>query len=229
MIPGMAPGRRAKGARLGAAGLAVALTLGAARPAVAGSLNWSTRQAVELTRQGAAALEQGRTEDAARRFLEAIRFDATHGPAYLALGNMYERKGEPDEAARTYAVGIERAPTFTPLHVARGSLLLRLGRAEDAAGDLRVASSLEPDEPAILRDLAAALARASAMPAALCVSRRLEALALSRGDAALAAEARTRVRALALLVAEGDPVTAGADASSAVRRALARHAQRRGP
>lgn len=223
------PGRRTEAARRGLVAGLIALGLCAAAPASAETLNWSTRQAIELTRQAESALGNGRADEAVRRFLEAIRFDGTHGPAYLGLGQVYERTGDPDEALRTYAVGIERAPTFTPLHVARGSLRLRLGRAEDAAGDLRVASSLAPDDPAILRDLLGAHARAQAMPAALCVARRLEALALARGDATEAAEARARARALALLVGEVDPVTAGADASSPVRRALARHARRRLP
>ncbi len=188
--------------------------------------SWATTQAAELVRQGTAHAARGDGASAARRLLEAISFDPTYGPAYLALAAQHEASGDVVEAERVYATGLERVAGFTEGHAARGRLRKRLGRLGDAATDFEAALALTPDDPAVLEGLYATYVALGALPAALSASRRIEALAEARGDAAAHKEARARSRALGVLIAEMDPVMAGARDRGLVRRAISRHARR---
>jgi tetratricopeptide (TPR) repeat protein len=215
-----------KSCRTGA--LATALIAGvllfAAGSARAEGPGWATAQAAELSRQGAAHAAGGRAEEATQRFLEAIRFDATYGPAYLGLGALHERAGDPREAERIYTMGIDHVTGFAAGHRARAALRLRHRRLREAIEDLEAAAALSPDDAAPLQELAGAYVAAGALPAALGVTRRLEALAAARGDSALRGEAHTRARALSLLIDAADPVRAGLYDRGPVRRAIALHA-----
>jgi len=210
---------------LAAAALAAATpgALGAvASPARADEPGWATARAAELTRQGDAHAARGEPDTAAQRYQEALRFDATYGPAYLALGALRERAGEPQAAEEVYARGLERIAGFAEAHRARAALRLRQRRTRAAIEDLEAAEDLRPGDAAILDELARAYVTASAFPAALAATRRLAALATAAGDPARAAEARTRARALSILVGEADPVRAGQTGRGPVRSALAR-------
>ncbi len=221
----MLPPHRRAHAALQSAAIALALTL--ALPAArAEEPGWSTAQAAELTRQGQAHAEGGDRSAAARRFLEAIRFDPTHGPAYLGLAALHEASGDLVEAERVYQMGMERVARFAEGHLARARLRKRQGRLADAAADLEAARAFTPDDPALVGELCATYIALGALPAALGASRRLEALAEARADAAALKESRVRSRALANLVAEGDPVTAVGRDRGLVRRALALRARR---
>ena len=87
------------------------LVLFARAPAAHAEASWATLQAVEMTRQGREHATHGDTSVGMRRFLEAIKFDPTYAPAYLALGQLHEATGDPAEAERAYSMGID--------HVAR--------------------------------------------------------------------------------------------------------------
>jgi len=188
---------------------------------------WATTQAVELTRQGKEAEARGETDVATRRFMQAIQFDATHGPAYLALGELYERMGDPREGERAYSMGLEHVARFADGYLARSRLRMRQQRRFDAISDLLAAAELRPDDVSILQTLLAAYVSANALPAALATTRRIEALAAHQRDEALASATHVTARALARLVREVDPVTAGLTDRGSVRRALALHADRR--
>jgi tetratricopeptide (TPR) repeat protein len=217
------PSRSRSALQSAAIALAIATALPAARAEEPG---WSTAQAAELTRQGNAHAAGGDRSAAARRFLEAIRFDPTYGPAYLGLAALHEASGDLVEAERVYQMGVERVARFAEAHLARARLRKRQGRLADAAADLEAARALAPDDPALLGELCATYIALGALPAALGASRRLEALAEDRADAALLKESRVRSRALANLVAEADPVTAVGRERGQVRNALARRARR---
>ena len=188
---------------------------------------WATTQAAELTRQGKDHAARGSGDVAARRFMQAIEFDATYGPAYLALGELHERAGDPREGERAYSLGIDHVGRFAEGYLARARLRTRQRRTPEAIADLSAASELRPDDVTILQSLVTAYVALSAFPAALAVTRRIEAVALDQRDEALASSTRLAARALARLVREVDPVTAGATSRGSVRRALALHAERR--
>ncbi|WP_437786979.1 tetratricopeptide repeat protein [Sorangium sp. So ce1097] len=192
--------------------------------ATAQAVGWATAQAAELTRQAEARAAAGEADVALSRYLEAVRFDATYGPAYLGLGGLYERAGDLREAERTYTVGLDHVPGFVEGHRARAALRAREGRRGEAIADLEAAVALRGDDAGLLQELAAAYVAAGALPAALGVARRLTALAAQAGDAGRAAAARTQTRALSVLVGEADPVRAGGRDRGPVRRALAAYA-----
>ena len=200
--------------------LALATILVSSPAAAQGPQSWATAQAAELTRQGKEHAASGGLDTAARRFTDAIALDGTYAPAYLALGALRETSGDAREAERAYSLGIDHVPGFADGYVARAHLRRRHRRLAEALSDLEAARALRPEDPVILEDLASALIAASALPAALAVTRRIEALADDRGDTRALADARRKARALALLVGDVDPVTAGATRRGVVRRAL---------
>jgi tetratricopeptide (TPR) repeat protein len=188
---------------------------------------WATTQAAELTRQGKDHAARGNADVALRRLMQALQFDATYGPAYLALGELYERAGDPREGERVYSLGIDHVGRFAEGYLARARLRARQQRTPEAIADLTSAAELMPDDVTVLQRLVTAYVSLSAFPAALAVTRRIESLALDQRDEALASSTHVAARALARLVREVDPVTAGLTARGSLRRALALHADRR--
>jgi tetratricopeptide (TPR) repeat protein len=205
----------------------LAVVLASPAPSYAGDAGWATAQAAELTRQGQGHAGRGEVDVAARRFLDAIGFDPTYGPAYLALGSLHERAGDPREGERAYAVGIDHVPSFVDGYLARGRLRARQRRFAEAISDIEAATRLRPDDLALLRELASLYVGVNALPAALAVTRRMETVADGQRDATTQSQAHVRARALALLVGEIDPVAAGLTSRGEVRRAIALHAARR--
>jgi tetratricopeptide (TPR) repeat protein len=184
------------------------------------AMSWATHQAAEHTRMGHHHAAEGDHEAALRAFLDAVRFDATYGPAYLALGKAYQDGGDTREAERALSMGIDHVAGFAEGFVARGKLRARLHRTAEAIADFEAAESLRPEALGILRELGGAYIAAGALPAALAAARRRLAVAEAQGDKRAAGEARVEARALAGLVGEVDPVTAGASGRGPVRRAL---------
>lgn len=180
-----------------------------------------------MTRQGREHAARGDGLTAARRYMEAIGFDPTYGPAYLALGGQHEAGGDPREAERAYSMGIDHVSGFAEALLARGRLRARLGRAQEAIGDFEAAAAVAPEGIAILKALAGAYVAQKALPAALAVTRRMAAVAEAQQDARAAAEASVGARALAALVGEADPVSAGRTGRGVVRRAIWLTATRR--
>ncbi|MFT3772196.1 MAG: tetratricopeptide repeat protein [Minicystis sp.] len=196
-------------------------------PPPAAAVSWATAQAAELSRQARDHASRGEAETAVTRYVEALRLDPTYAAAYLGLASLYEARGDVKEAERTYAVGLDHVPGFADALAARGRLRARLHRPEEAIADLEAAAALTPEALPLLRDLTAVYVTARALPAALAVSRRMAAVAEAQQDAAALTEAKVRVKALSLLVAEADPVTAGRSGRGAVRSALALAGKRR--
>lgn len=187
--------------------------------------NWATRRARELTEQGARQQAEGNTEVAAARFREAVEIDPTFGPGYLAWGALLEGGRDFAAAERVYSLGLEHVAGFADGYAARGGLRARERRFAEATADLRAAAELRPTDLRLLEQLADALIRDRALPAALAVARRIVRVATAAGDTASAERARLQTRALAKLLGDLDPVVAGADDRGDVRRALARSAR----
>jgi tetratricopeptide (TPR) repeat protein len=201
--------------------VAIALALGSISTRAQAESTWATQHAEELTRLGQEQVARGDVPAAVRRFLDAIAADPTYAPVYLALGGLYESTGDLKEAERAYAMGIEHVVGFAGARLARAHLFSTLHRMPEAIVDLEVASRERPDDEALLDELTRAYVTAGALPAALAATRRLVGMAERRGDAHAADAARVRLRALAMLVAELDPVMAGRRGRGPVRRAIA--------
>jgi tetratricopeptide (TPR) repeat protein len=191
-----------------------------ADPPEAPATSWATTQAAERTRAGHAHAASGEHDAALRSYLDALGFDVTYAPAYLALGELYEARGDVGEADRALSMGIEHVAGFYEALVGRARLRARLHRSADAIADLEAAAALRPEGPGVLRELASAYVAAGALPAALAVTRRRVVAAEALGDDRAAREARVEVKALAGLVGEVDPVMAGKTSRGVVRRAL---------
>src|SRR5262249_22119375 len=161
-----------------------------------------TSQAIERTRIGRDHAAQGDAEGALRAYHEAIVFDATYGPAYLALGELCEARGDVVEADRAFSMGIEHVAGFDGRLFARGNLRARVHDGAEAIADLGAASSLRPEVLGPWRSLGDASTAARAVPAALAVARRRALAAEAQGDTRAAGEARAMAKALAGLVAE---------------------------
>lgn len=197
-----------------------------ARSASADEPSWATSQAIALTRQASTLVSQGEGAAAAKQLLDALAFDPTYGPAYVALGNIQESLGDLREAERIYSAGIEHVVGFAEGHSARAKLFRRMGRLVEATLDFDVALSLQPDDLALLEALCGTLVARGLLPAALATSRRAEVVASARGDAAAFTHAHTRSKALAVMIGDVDPVAAGTLGRGTLRTAIARHASR---
>lgn len=205
--------------------VAVVCSTAAASPARAGE-SWATQRARDLVEQGQGHVGAGRADVAAARFRQAVELDSTFGQAYLAWGALMEASRDFAEAERIYAVGIANVARFADGHAARGRLRLLLRRFDEAVDDFAAATRIRPDDRALLSLLGQGLVRAGAWPAALAVERNVVRLAESAGDEDAAAHARTQVQALQRLLADIDPVMAGATHDRGeVRRAIAKLAQ----
>jgi tetratricopeptide (TPR) repeat protein len=206
------------------ASLAFALLAGTgaawADEATAPATSWATAQAVERTRLGRDHAARGDLDAALRSYLDAVSFDATYGPAYLALGETYQARGDAGEAERAFSMGIDHVAGFAEGLLARGKLRARLHRSAGAIADLEAAEGLRPEALGILRELTSAYIAAGALPAALAAARHRLALAEAQGDKRAAGDARVEARALVGLVGDVDPVTAGGSGRGSVRRAL---------
>ncbi len=214
-------------ARLSLAGTILGLVLAASSHARADGTGWDTGTAAELVRQGQEYARKGDEDVATHRFADAIRLEPSYGPAYMELAAARERSGDLEEAERTYDVALRCIPDFVPALRARAALLHRLGEYEREMTDLETAVRLT-DEPDPLRDLARRHVEDRAWPAALATWRKILVSSERRGDERAVREANVQIRALVILAAELDPVSAGGKDRDWVRRSEAAVARRRG-
>jgi tetratricopeptide (TPR) repeat protein len=165
---------------------------------------------------------RGDTADAMRVYNEAIRMDPSYGRAYLALGRLRHALRDWQEAERLYGAAIRLPESAAQALEQRARLQRERGNAPAAFTDLRAAIELEPHAHERQRMLAAWYVENKAWSAALGVWRRLAAELESADKSEQLRQAKIQIRALALLAGETDPVLAGHDHPSSVRRSLAR-------
>jgi tetratricopeptide (TPR) repeat protein len=174
----------------------------------------------------ARAHEVSRQDDLAlKRYMDALAIDPTCDEAYLGLGALRARRGDLREAERVYSVALEHRPQLREARTARAFVRRALGATEDAIDDLLTASE---DDVTALRTIATWHGEDGQVPAQLATWRRIAARA-ETGEVALQNEARTMVRALAVLVATADPVAAPPEDASPLRRWLGALARRGKP
>jgi tetratricopeptide (TPR) repeat protein len=101
------------------------------------------RYAVALTLRGIITMDRD-PQQACGDFQKAIEYDPNHGPAYAALGSVYNHLGRYDDAALTLDHALVLAPTFWPSYYELS--VASLGKADFTAA-LRLvekASTLAP-------------------------------------------------------------------------------------
>ncbi|MBL8681077.1 MAG: tetratricopeptide repeat protein [Myxococcales bacterium] len=162
------------------------------------------------------AERDGRPIAAEGLFTRAVDADRSFLDAYLGLARVLVARGRTAEAARILELASLHALSNDD-DTARWARAM----AEMGAIDAAIASIEHRGHTARAQRLAAELcAAASRLPEALAHARR--SLELTAGDPDAERDARRLVRALALLVGEGDPVRYPGAGASAFRRLLAR-------
>jgi Flp pilus assembly protein TadD len=93
----------------------------------------------------------GKSEEAERRYREAIRLDRTRKPRSpwptLNLGILLLRQDRLEEAEPLFRESVESDPTFPQGHYQLGIVLEKKGRAADAIAELQEAAGLDPAYP----------------------------------------------------------------------------------
>ncbi|WP_394820521.1 tetratricopeptide repeat protein [Pendulispora albinea] len=182
--------------------------------------------AEELIREARVHETAGEEQTALRLYTEALSLDPTSGEGYLGLASLRLRLGDLREAERVYSVSLERVPALYAALLGRARTRRAIGKGLEAAQDLETYAVKEND-PRALRELARWYGEDGHPLAQLGVWRRLLTLAAARSDPDLAAEARTMIRALQIVVHPIDPVSAPSGRER-MRTTIARIAQRGG-
>lgn len=196
-------------------------------PALARASSWATERALALTAKAERYARRGDVALALAAYNDAIRTDATFGPAYLGLARVRESLSDFAEAERLYLMAAELPDSAPEARARRAALLKRNGREAEAMRELEESVRLDPSARAHMRELTAWYVQQRAWAAALAASRRLLA-ELEHSEAATdeIAAARVQVRALTVLAADLDPVQSAVKHPSWVRRSLASVARR---
>jgi tetratricopeptide (TPR) repeat protein len=195
----------------------------AARPAP--KEPWVRASAREEVRRAAEHARRGDALVALSEYNAAIRLDPSFGEAYLALGALREAMRDFAEAERVYDEAARIHDSRAAALAGRARARRALGRETEAFRDLEASLELEPDK-ARMKALAEWYVERRAWPAALSAWRRLYA-ALGDANSPERDEARLRIRALAVLAADSDPVLAGRSGEAGwVRQAFASIANR---
>lgn len=165
----------------------------------------------DLVRAGRSMEASGDPDRALRAYNDAIGLDPTCRDAYLRLGAIREARHDYREAERVYSTAIDHVPTGREAFLRRAAVRLLLGREAEGLAELRALGEAEPEDEAAVRVAIDALRRLDdwfaahdQVAARLGVWRRMLALG---GDGPLGAQAKTMIRALAIVVGPGDPVT----------------------
>jgi tetratricopeptide (TPR) repeat protein len=185
------------------------------------SESWATRSARRWYDRGQHHERHRSYARALDAYARALQADATFGPAYLAMGRLREQIADFDEAELIYDRAI-RLPVVAAEALARRAVMRRkLGRLSEALRDIEAAVQTGTEEPRHLELGAQWYVEARNWSAALAWHRRLESALRGQGDTQRADQVHLQVRALVVLAGDTDPVSAGRDHPSWVRRSLA--------
>lgn len=154
-------------ARWSAAVLAIlALTLAWTHP--------PSRDVAEELALSASSLERdGRLEEAAATYREALELDADSAYALAGLGRTLLRQGDLEAAASAFARAITANPAFSGGHGGMGSVRWMQGRPQEAIQSYREALRLAPDSGRIARDLGTLLVQQGELTEALAVFEQI--------------------------------------------------------
>lgn len=158
----------------------------------------------ELVRQGKLHEACDEADSALRSYTDALALDPTSGDAYLGLGSVRLRLGQAREAERVYSTALEHIPTLKEALAGRAHARRALGARDLADRDLADYAKMTTSV-ASWRELAKWYGEEGRFTAELSVWRGLLDFAETHSDAALAAAARTEIRALVVLAKPVDP------------------------
>ena len=120
--------------------------------------------------------EEGRLEEAARHYREAVRIRPNDAWAQNNLGKVFQDQGDAGLAIEYYRRAIALDPDYFEAHNNLGVLLAEQGRAEEARSHYQKALQIEPDSAAVHYNLARLLERMGRLDEALDHYRRVLAL-----------------------------------------------------
>ena len=89
--------------------------------------------------------QQGKIEEAAAHYKEALRIKPNYAEAYNNLGILLARQGKIEEAAAHYNEALRIKPNYPEVYNNLGSLLARQGKIEEAAAHYRQALRIKPN------------------------------------------------------------------------------------
>jgi tetratricopeptide (TPR) repeat protein len=103
---------------------------------------------------GAVLLQQGKTEEAARIFLAALKTRRDDADLLANLGVARMRQGRTDEAIGYYRRVLQLTPDDGMIHANLGSVLEAQGKLSEAAAEYRTALRLDYNSPQVANNLA---------------------------------------------------------------------------
>lgn len=159
-------------------------------------------------------------------YSQAVSLYPRCGVATLELASLRVNLGDYAEAERLFHRAVHLREHAPEAFKARAVMRRKQGQRAAALSDLGAAVAMRPDDIESIRLLADWFIEARVWPAALAQCRALVRLLGDSQRNAELAQAELRVRALALMAAETDPVAEGARSESWVRRSLSKLAQR---
>jgi tetratricopeptide (TPR) repeat protein len=90
-------------------------------------------------------LKQGKYEEAAAHYNEALRINPNYADAHYNLGNALARQGKTQDAVAHYTEALRIKPNFAEAHNNLGTLLAKEGKVEEAAAHYNEALRIKPD------------------------------------------------------------------------------------
>ena len=94
---------------------------------------------------GTALDKKGRTDDAIKHYLEALRIAPDYAEAHNNLGIALDKKGRTDDAIIHYLEALRIAPDYAEAHINLGIALDKKGRIDDAIKHYLEALRIRPD------------------------------------------------------------------------------------
>jgi tetratricopeptide (TPR) repeat protein len=124
---------------------------------------------------GTALQHQGKRDEAAKSYRQALALEPDYAEALNNLGNVLKDQGKPDDAAQAYRRALAIKPDYTEAHYNLGCLLTREYRPDEALACYRKALDLKPDYAEPLNALGLALYEQGGLAEAkVCYRRALD-------------------------------------------------------
>ncbi|QGJ69892.1 Hypothetical protein PBC10988_15790 [Planctomycetales bacterium 10988] len=110
-------------------------------------VNFSPQSVEAWANLGALHFTQGKFEDSARFYAQAVRIQPSYWPLQRAWANSLRKAGDVDKAVEIYKNGIQQAPDNPELQCQLGNLLQESNRFDEADPYLNQAVSQSPHNP----------------------------------------------------------------------------------
>ncbi len=118
-----------------------------------GTLHAESEDAMELNREGAKLVSEGRMDEALEAFQKAVEADSNDAVPRLNLAYTYDRQGRTEEAIAEYQTAIELDPNNLLAYNNLGVLHDKLGRYDEAVAAYQRALEIDPTDANALKNL----------------------------------------------------------------------------